>query len=89
MSRPGRVDTRPTGTFLLKNRATPAGAIEQFSTYIGTVSRRGRESPIRITEAHTERCTCSPRQILNHSRSLSSKLRNQWGSTVFRIRMDT
>src|SRR5215831_18432918 len=88
MFRHGLVDTEPIGTSMHRNRAIHRGVTRPFWTCTAAVLRRGVEVPIRITEVHTARCTCSQQPTLTRSLWRCWKALNRWGSNDSRIRME-
>src|SRR5215831_624768 len=88
MFRRGLVDTERIGTPMHPNRTIQHGVTQPFWICTATVLRRGLEVPIRITVAHTARCTCSRQQTRTHSLWRCLKALNRWVSNDSRIRME-
>src|SRR5215467_13580053 len=84
----GLVDTERIGTSMHPNRTIQHGVTQPFWICTGSVLRRGLEVPIRITVAHTARCTCSRQQTLTRSLWRCWKALNRWVSNDSRIRME-
>src|SRR5215467_407811 len=88
MFRHGLVDTERTGTSMHRHRTIHRGVTQPFWICTAAALRHGLEAPIRITAAHTARCTCSPQQTLTRSLWPCWKVLSRSGSNDSRIRME-